>query len=162
LGLATDQGDLGFVDVLERMGCLVTRAGADIEVTGPERLRGIDLDLHGMSDMTMTLAAIAPFAESPVIIRNVAHIRGQECDRLAASAAELRRLGAEVEEWADGLAIQPSTVHGGIIHTYDDHRMAMAFALPGLVVPGVMIENPACVAKTFPDYFMRLEGLRRA
>jgi 3-phosphoshikimate 1-carboxyvinyltransferase len=160
LHLATDQGDLGFVDVLERMGCLVTRAGADIEVTGPERLRGIDIDLHGMSDMTMTLAAIAPFAESPVTIRNVAHIREQECDRLAASAAELRRLGAQVEEWPDGLAIQPSTLHGASIHTYGDHRMAMAFALPGLVVPGVVIENPACVAKTFPDYFACLEGLR--
>ena len=160
LALATDQGDLGFVEVLERMGCAVTRAGADIEITGPERLRGIDIDLHGMSDMTMTLAAIAPFAESPVIIRNVAHIREQECDRLAASAAELRRLGAEVEEWTDGLAIQPSTLHGASIRTYDDHRMAMAFALPGLVVPGVVVENPACVAKTFPDYFARLEALR--
>ncbi|HXT35279.1 MAG TPA: 3-phosphoshikimate 1-carboxyvinyltransferase, partial [Chloroflexota bacterium] len=161
LALATDQGDLGFVEVLERMGCAVTRAGADIEVTRPERLHGIDIDLHGMSDLTMTLAAIAPFAESPVIIRNVAHIREQECDRLAASAAELRRLGAEVEEWVDGLAIQPSTLHGASIHTYDDHRMAMAFALPGLVVPGVVIENPACVAKTFPDYFACLEALSR-
>jgi len=161
LALATDQGDLGFVEVLERMGCVVARAGADIEVTGPERLRGIEIDLNGMSDMTMTLAAIAPFADSPVIIRNVAHIREQECDRLAATAAELRRLGAEVEEWADGLAIQPAALHGATIHTYDDHRIAMAFALPGLVVPGVRIANPACVAKTFPDYFTRLESLRR-
>ena len=108
----------------------------------------------------MTLAAIAPFADGPVIIRNVGHIRVKESDRLAATAAELRRLGAQVEEWTDGLAIQPSTLHGARIHTYDDHRMAMAFALPGLLIPGVEIEDPGCVAKTFPDYFSRLESLR--
>ena len=113
LGLAVDQGDLGFVDVLERMGCRVRRDGMDVEVSGPAQLHGIDLDLNAMSDMTMTLAAIAPFADGPVIIRNVGHIREQESDRLAATATELRRLGAKVEEWADGLAIQPSTVHGG-------------------------------------------------
>jgi 3-phosphoshikimate 1-carboxyvinyltransferase len=160
LGLAVEQGDLGFLEVLERMGCRVRREGTDIEVTGPERLSGIDLDLNAMSDMTMTLAAIAPFADGPVIIRNVGHIREQESDRLAATAAELRRLGAQVDEWADGLAIKPSALHGANVHTYDDHRMAMAFALPGLVVPGVRIENPGCVAKTFPDYFARLESLR--
>jgi 3-phosphoshikimate 1-carboxyvinyltransferase len=160
LGLAAEQGDLGFVDVLERMGCTVRRDGMDIEVTGPSRLQGIDIDLNGLSDLTMTLAAIAPFADGPVIIRNVGHIREKESDRLAATAAELRRLGAQVEEWADGLAIQPSTLHGASIHTYDDHRMAMAFALPGLVIPGVLIEDPECVAKTFPDYFACLESLR--
>ncbi len=160
LGLAVEQGDLGFVDILERMGCTVRREGADIEVTGPDRLRGIDLDLNGLSDLTMTLAAIAPFASGPVIIRNIAHIREKESDRLAATATELRRLGAQVEEWPDGLAIQPSALHGASIHTYDDHRMAMAFALPGLLVPGVLIEDQGCVAKTFPDYFIRLESLR--
>lgn len=159
LGLATDQGDLGFVAVLERMGCLVHREGADIELTGPDQLRGIDLDLNAMSDMTMTLAAIAPFAAEPVIIRDVGHIREQESDRLTATATELRRLGAQVEEWADGLAIHPSTIHGARVQTYDDHRMAMAFALPGLIVPGVVIENPGCVAKTFPGYFASLERL---
>jgi 3-phosphoshikimate 1-carboxyvinyltransferase len=130
LGLATEQGDLGFAAVLERMGCQVRREGADIELRGPEQLAGIDLDLNDMSDMTMTLAAIAPFASSPVTIRNVAHIRVQETDRLAATSAELRRLGARVEERADGLTIYPSAVHGASVQTYDDHRMAMAWRLP--------------------------------
>jgi 3-phosphoshikimate 1-carboxyvinyltransferase len=157
LALATDQGDLGFADVLAGMGCTVRRDGADIELTGPDELAGIDLDMNSMSDMTMTLAAIAPFARDVVTIRNVGHIRVQETDRLAATVAELRRLGARVEEWQDGLAIHPSALHGERVRTYDDHRMAMAFAVTGLRVPGVVIENPACVGKTFPDYFARLE-----
>jgi 3-phosphoshikimate 1-carboxyvinyltransferase len=157
LALATDQGDLGLLHVLERMGCKVVVDGPDVELSGPAQLDGIDLDLNAMSDMTMTLAAIAPFAREPVVIRNVGHIREQETDRLAATVAELRRLGARVDELPDGLKIYPSALHPALVHTYDDHRMAMAFSIPGLVVSGIEIENPGCVAKTFPDYFACLE-----
>jgi 3-phosphoshikimate 1-carboxyvinyltransferase len=157
LALATDQGDLGLLHVFERMRCQVSVQGNDVELTGPAQFDGIDLDLNGMSDMTMTLAAIAPFARGPVVIRNVAHIREQETDRLAATVAELRRLGARVDERADGLTVYPSALRAAVVQTYDDHRMAMAFAIPGLLVPGIEIENPGCVAKTFPDYFARLE-----
>ena len=158
LGAATDQGDLGFVDVLASMGCRVVRDGMDIELHGPGRLSGIDLDMNAMSDMTLTLAAIAPFADGPVTIRNVAHIRHQETDRIAAVVAELRRLGVTVEERPDGLTINPGPMHGATLRTYDDHRIAMAFAITGLRVPGVVLEDPDCVAKTFPDYFARLEA----
>jgi 3-phosphoshikimate 1-carboxyvinyltransferase len=158
LSLAAEQGDLGFVDVLARMGCTVRYDGADVELTGPDELSEIDLDLNGMSDMTMTLAAIAPFARGPVTIRNVAHIRVQETDRLAATVSELRRLGARVEERSDGLTVFPSSLHGATVRTYNDHRMAMAFAVVGLRVEEVIIDNPGCVSKTFPDYFTRLEA----
>jgi len=158
LAAATDQGDLGFVDVLAAMGCRVLREGTDVELHGPQRLSGIDLDMNAMSDMTLTLAAIAPFTDGPVTIRNVAHIRHQETDRITAAVAELRRLGAAVEERPDGLTIHPGPLHGATLRTYDDHRVAMAFAITGLRVPGVALEGPGCVAKTFPDYFARLEA----
>jgi 3-phosphoshikimate 1-carboxyvinyltransferase len=158
LALATNQGDLRLLDVFERMGCTIKTVGNDVELTGPEKLNGIDIDLNAMSDMTMTIAAIAPYASGPVIIRNVAHIRVKETDRLAATIVELRRLGADVEELADGLAICPSPLHGGVVQTYDDHRMAMAFAVPGLLTEGIAIENPSCVAKTFPDFFTTFDA----
>lgn len=158
LARAQEQGDLGLLQVFERMGCKVETIANDVQLTGPEQLEGIDLDLNAMSDMTMTLAAIAPFARGPVAIRNVAHIRHQETDRLAATVAELRRLGAHVEERADGLTVYPSRLHAAQVQTYDDHRLAMAFAITGLKVPGVTIQNPGCVAKTFPDFFKRLEA----
>jgi 3-phosphoshikimate 1-carboxyvinyltransferase len=160
LGSASSQGDLGFVEVLEEMGC-EAEIGVDyVEVRGPERLRGIEVDMNGISDTMITLAAIAPFASSPTTIKNVAHTRAQETDRIAAVARELTRLGAEVEERPDGLKITPGPVGPGTVHTYDDHRIAMAFSLLGLVVPGIRIQNPSCVTKTLPDYFQRLEALR--
>jgi 3-phosphoshikimate 1-carboxyvinyltransferase len=130
-----------------------------VEVRGPTRLRGVDVDLNPMSDMTMTLAAIAPFAEGAVGIRNVAHIRRQESDRLSAVATELRRLGQEVREFEDGLEIIPRPVRPAVVETYGDHRIAMAFAVAGLRVDGMAITDPDCVAKTFPDFFDRLETL---
>jgi 3-phosphoshikimate 1-carboxyvinyltransferase len=163
-GLCLDslQGDVRFaVDVLGEMGAAYPEEGNALTVIGPPRLGGIDADLNAMSDTAPTLAAIAPFASGPVRIRNVAHLRWQESDRLRAVATELARLGARVRELDDGLVIEPSTLHGADVHTYDDHRIAMAFALVGLKVPGVRIEDPGCVAKTFPDYFERLELLRR-
>jgi 3-phosphoshikimate 1-carboxyvinyltransferase len=160
-GLTKDsiQGDVRFVDVLERMGCRVERQTAGITVHGGP-LRGIDVDMNDISDTVMTLGAVALFADGPTTIRNVAHIRHKETDRLAALAAELRRVGAEVEELPDGLRITPRPLHGAEIETYNDHRMAMSMALVGLKVPGVVIKDPGCVAKTYPDFFSDLERLR--
>ncbi len=153
------QGDVRFVDVLEQMGCRVEREPASTIVHGAP-LHGIDIDMNDISDTVMTLAAVACFAEGPTTIRNVAHIRHKETDRLAALATELRRLGAEVDEFADGLTITPQPLHGAEVETYNDHRMAMSLALIGLRVPGVVIKNPGCVAKTYPGFFRDLEALR--
>ena len=160
-GLTTQslQGDVRFVDVLERMGARIERETTRIGVHGAPLL-GIDIDMNDISDTVMTLAAVACFAEGPTTIRNVAHIRHKETDRLAALATELRRLGAEVAEFADGLTITPKPLHGAEVETYNDHRMAMSLALIGLRVPGVVIKNPGCVAKTYPAFFRDLEALR--
>jgi 3-phosphoshikimate 1-carboxyvinyltransferase len=156
LGTRSLQGDARFVDVLESMGCRVERAPDSLTVEGPARLRGVEVDMNAISDTALTLAAIAPFAAAPVAIRNVAHMRHQECDRLAAGAENLRRLGVTVEELPDGWLIRPGAPHGAELETYDDHRVAMAFAVTGLRVPGVRLRAPGCVAKTFPDFFRRL------
>ena len=155
------QGDVQFAALLERMGATVTWEADAITVAGPAQLGGIDADLNAISDTAPTLAVLAPFASAPVHIRNVAHLRWQESDRLRAVATELARLGAVVQERPDGLSVWPSPLHAARIATYDDHRIAMAFALVGLRVPGVEIADPGCVAKTFPDFFARLETLRR-
>jgi 3-phosphoshikimate 1-carboxyvinyltransferase len=153
------QGDIDFLDVLKRMGCRIDeRAGALGILGGP--LRGIDVDMNDISDTVMTLGAVACFAEGPTTIRNVGHIRHKETDRLAALAAELCRVGATVEEHDDGLTIIPGPLHGAEIETYNDHRMAMSLALVGLKVPGIVIKNPGCVAKTYPRFFEDLERLR--
>ena len=160
-GLAADssQGDIACVEVLRQMGCDVREEADGITVAGPERLRGVELDLNAVSDLTPTFAAIAPFADAPVTIRNVAHIRVQETDRIAALTTELRRLGATVEERPDGLRIEPSRLAPAAVRTYEDHRMAMAFAVTGLRVPGLTILEPGCAAKTFPDFFERFGAL---
>lgn len=160
LGASALQGDARFVDVLEEMGCQVVRGEDFLEVSGSGKLRGIEADLTNMSDQTMTLAAIAPFADGPTCIRGVAHIRHHESDRIAATATELRRVGQEVEERDDGLVIMPRPVRQALVQAHDDHRIAMAFAVIGLRAPGITIADPGCVAKTFPDFFERLEGLR--
>ncbi|HMF12619.1 MAG TPA: 3-phosphoshikimate 1-carboxyvinyltransferase, partial [Gemmataceae bacterium] len=153
------QGDVCFVDVLGDMGCRVERCSSGITVHG-RPLRGIDVNMNAISDTVMTLAAVACFADGSTTIRNVAHVRHKETDRIAALATELRKLGAEVEEFADGLTITPKPLHGASIETYNDHRMAMSTSLVGLKVPGVVIQNPGCVAKTYPDFFADLEKLR--
>jgi 3-phosphoshikimate 1-carboxyvinyltransferase len=160
LGRGAVQGDLAFVDVLERMGCTIERGADAITVHGPAQLRGVDADMGDISDTAQTLAAIAPFASGPVTMRGLAHARLKETDRVAAVAAELRKLGGQVEERPDGLTIHPSALHAGTVATYDDHRMAMSFALIGLRVPGIRIADPGCVAKTFPDFFERFEAMR--
>jgi len=158
LGRESTQGDLRFVDVLAAMGASVTIADDYVEVTGPPAgaLNGVDLDLNAISDTAQTLAAIAPFAAGPTTIRGVEHARLKETDRVAALATELRRLGQDVEERPDGLTIQPRPIVPADVQTYDDHRMAMSFAVTALRAPGVRILDPGCVAKTFPDFFARL------
>mgnify|MGYP001586495329 CR=1 FL=1 len=153
------QGDVCFVDVLFRMGCHVLNDDLALQVRGWP-LHGIDIDMNDISDTVMTLGAVACFAEGPTTIRNVAHIRHKETDRLAALVTELRRVGAEVDEFADGLTIHPRPLHGAEIETYNDHRMAMSMALIGLKVPGIVIKNPGCVAKTYPRFWEDLEKLR--
>lgn len=158
LGERSRQGDVHFVELLQRMGCTVIREPDAITVIGRRPLRGIEADMNAISDTVPTLAALAPLAEGPVVIRNVQHIRYKETDRIAAVATELRRLGLAVDEFADGLAIYPGSVRPAVIRTYQDHRMAMSFAVLGCAVPGIVIDDPGCVAKTFPDFFERLEA----
>ncbi|MFO0805786.1 MAG: 3-phosphoshikimate 1-carboxyvinyltransferase [Gemmataceae bacterium] len=153
------QGDVRFVDVLQQMGCRVEVCDAGITVHG-KPLRGVCVDMNDISDTVMTLGAVACFAEGPTIIRNVGHIRHKETDRIAALATELRKLGAEVEERDDGLTITPRPLTGCAVDTYNDHRMAMSLALVGLKVPGVVIRNPGCVAKTYPGFWQDWEKLR--
>ncbi|MGI9595770.1 MAG: 3-phosphoshikimate 1-carboxyvinyltransferase [Acidimicrobiales bacterium] len=160
LGRDTVQGDLGFVDVLAAMGAEV-RSGPDwTEVQGPETLSGVTVDMADISDTAQTLAVVASFANSPTEITGIGFIRHKETDRIGAAVAELQRLGIGAAETEDGMIIQPGRPRPGRVETYDDHRMAMSFALLGLRHPGIEIDNPGCVAKTFPDYFDVLERLR--
>jgi 3-phosphoshikimate 1-carboxyvinyltransferase len=161
LGTRSVQGDIAFVDVLEHMGCRVERTADATTVTGGA-LRGVDVDMNAISDTVMTLAVVALFASGFTRIRNVAHIRHKETDRIAALASELRKLGATVEEQPDGLLIVPP--EGGKLTpaqlaTYDDHRMAMSFALVGIKAGGVTILDPGCVAKTYPGFWDDLARL---
>jgi 3-phosphoshikimate 1-carboxyvinyltransferase len=164
LGSSSIQGDMAFVNILEQMGSEIVREPLHTTVRG-RPLRGVDVDMNAISDTVMTLAVTALFARGVTRIRNVAHIRHKESDRIAAVAAELRKLGAGVEEFPDGLAINPPALdrlHGARIDTYDDHRIAMSFGLAGLRIPGVTILDPGCVAKTYPGFWSDLERLRRA
>ena len=161
LGADSAQGDLDFVDVLTAMGCTVQKAADHVTVSGPPKLRGVDVDMGSFSDTFMTLAALAPFAEGPTRIRGIAHTRLQETDRVSATAEELRKLGVSVAESHDSLRIDPGPMRGATIDPHDDHRIAMSFALMGLRLPGVAIDNPECVAKTFPDFFTRLAEVVR-
>jgi 3-phosphoshikimate 1-carboxyvinyltransferase len=152
LSAASLQGDVALVECLEKMGCEVRRSADSISVRGPA-LHGIDIDMNAISDTVQTLAVVAAFAEGPTIIRNVGHIRHKETDRITALAAELRKLGVEVVEHADGLTIQPRSLSAATIQTYNDHRMAMSFAVAGVRIPGIRIQNPRCVEKTYPRFF---------
>ncbi len=152
------QGDVAFCECLRTMGCEVRYDADSITVTG-KALRGIDVDMNAISDTVQTLAAVALFAEGPTRVTGVAHIRQKETDRISALVSELRKLGAEVEEFPDGLCITPGSLHGAEIETYDDHRMAMSLALVGLQTPGVVIRDPGCTAKTYPEFFRDLAKL---
>ncbi len=159
LSTNSSQGDVQFVHVLEQMGCHVSVLDAGITVQGPHRLKGIDVDMKDISDTALTLAAIAPFADGKVVIRNIEHTRWQETDRIHAMVTELRKLGVDVVEHQDGLEISPSPITPAAIDTYNDHRVAMAFSLIGLKVSGIQIKDSNCVSKTFPDYFDVLQVL---
>ena len=160
LGTTSPQGDLRFAGVLRDMGCSVEISPDFVEVQGPHRLRGVEVDMNAFSDTMITLSAIAPFASSPTTINNVGHTRLQESDRLSVVASELGRLGIETQTTPSSIRIIPRTIRPGIIETYGDHRMAMSFTVTGLAAPGVWIRDPGCVTKTFPGYFGLLESLR--
>jgi 3-phosphoshikimate 1-carboxyvinyltransferase len=152
------QGDVRFAEVLGQMGCAVEWGPDALTVRGGP-LRGVDVDLNDISDTAQTLAAVAPFADGPTRIRGVEHMRHKETDRVDALVTELRRLGLKAEEHADGLTIHPAPMRPATIETYNDHRMAMSFAVLGLRQPGVRIANPGCTAKTYPRFFADLDRL---
>ncbi|MDQ5850367.1 MAG: 3-phosphoshikimate 1-carboxyvinyltransferase, partial [Pseudomonadota bacterium] len=162
VGLDSIQGDVRFAEVLERMGAKVSFGPDWMEVSGAKILQPIDMDLNHIPDAAMTAAVAALFAAGTSTLRNIGSWRVKETDRIAAMATELRKLGAEVEEGADFLRITPKKLKPNVsIHTYDDHRMAMSFSLIALGGVPVRINDPACVAKTFPGYFEALQGIAR-
>ncbi|MCP4003200.1 MAG: 3-phosphoshikimate 1-carboxyvinyltransferase [bacterium] len=151
------QSDVRFVEVLGRMGCSVERDSRWMSVRGPKYLHGVDVDLNALPDSALTLGVVACFARGQTRIRNVWNLRIKETDRMAALKTELQKLGASVEVTETDIVIDPpKEVTAARIATYEDHRMAMSFAVAGLAVEGVVIEDPDCVAKTFPDFFDRL------
>ncbi len=158
---ATTQGDIKFIDVLEQMGCHVKEERDGVVVTGVTcgQLRGVHVDMSDFSDQTMTLAAVAPFADSETVIDGVGHIRGQESDRIHGIVTELARMGIRCEERPDGITVHPGEVRPAVVNTYEDHRMAMAFSLVGCRVKGIVIDNPGCCRKTFENYFELLTSL---
>ena len=149
------QGDVGFVKCLEQMGCTVVWGDNEIAVKGPAK-HGIDVDMSDLSDTVQTLAAVAVFVSGTTTVRNVAHNRVKETDRIGNLAIELRKFGVTVDEHQDGLSIHPGELNGADIETYDDHRMAMSLALVGLRQAGVKIHDPGCVSKTYPNFFADL------
>ena len=159
LGSRSAQGDLGLLDVLARMGCDVTVEADAITVRGPAQLRGVDADFTRMGDVATTLMAIAPFADGPVTVRGIAQTHFEESDRPVAAATELRRMGLRVDSTWDSVTIHPGRPQPCEVQTYDDHRIAMSFAVTGLRAPGIRIVDPACVAKTFPRFFEVLRSL---
>ncbi len=155
------QGDMKFLDVLKVLGCKVEEKENGIQVTGPKDgvYEGIDVNMNDFSDQTMTMAAVAAYATTPTIIRNVGHIRLQECNRMAAIVNELTRVGIHCEEEGDNIKITPTQVKPAVIETYEDHRIAMAFSLLGLKSEGIVIADPDCCKKTFEEYFEVLDAL---
>jgi 3-phosphoshikimate 1-carboxyvinyltransferase len=157
------QGDAVFVALLARMGCQVNKTGDGLTVSGPEELKGITIDMGDMPDVVPTLAVVASQAKGRTTIKNIAHLRIKECDRLHVMAVELAKMGAKVQELDDTLIIEgkdpDSPMHGAEINTYNDHRIAMSFAVAGLVVPGVKVLGEDCVAKSFPDFWERFQLL---
>ncbi|MFQ9515619.1 MAG: 3-phosphoshikimate 1-carboxyvinyltransferase [Eubacterium sp.] len=159
------QGDIKFLQVLEKMGCKETDTdnGIEIDASGLTDYEGIEIDMSDFSDQALTMAVVAAFAKSDTRIKNIGHIRGQESDRVQVIVTELNRLGCEAsiieENGTTDVVIKPGKLHGTDIETYDDHRVAMSFAMAGLVVDGVIIKNPMCCKKTFENYFDVLDGI---
>jgi 3-phosphoshikimate 1-carboxyvinyltransferase len=162
VGRASIQGDVRFTEVLEAMGAQVSMGEDWIEAQGQAPLRAFDLDLNHIPDAAMTAAALALFADGPCVVRNIASWRVKETDRIAAMAAELGKLGAGIEAGADFLKVTPRKLASGVaLDTYDDHRMAMSLSLAALGGVRVRINDPGCVAKTFPGYFKAFAGIAR-
>ena len=157
------QGDVALLRTFEKMGCSAEDTPEGIRLTGPAqgRLHGIDIDMSSFSDQALTMAAIAPFADSPTFIRGIGHIRLQESDRMAAIVENLSRMGIHAAIQGNDIYIEPGTPHAATIETYDDHRVAMAFSLTGLRTPGIIISNPLCCRKTFENYFDVLDAICR-
>jgi 3-phosphoshikimate 1-carboxyvinyltransferase len=156
------QGDVAFADILVSMGCSVKKDSGGITVQGPSRgmLKAIEVDMGRWPDVVPTLAVVAAFAQGTTVIKNVAHLRIKETDRLKAVAQELSKTGTSVKELEDGLIIEGARdMHGSTIDTYDDHRIAMAFAVAGLRVPGIMIKDPVCVQKSFPSFWQHWQKI---
>jgi 3-phosphoshikimate 1-carboxyvinyltransferase len=162
LGTRSLQGDRKLAHILARMGSTLREAEDFTELVGPTRgaLRGVEVDMADLSDVAQTLAVVAPFASTPTRVTGIGFIRKKETDRVGAVVRELSKLGVRAEEEADGFVVHPGAPRSGAVDTYDDHRMAMSFALLGLVSPGIVINDPGCVSKTFPRYFDVLETLR--
>ena len=158
LSLVSSQGDAAFPRVLERLGCTVSESPQGLTLHGGP-LQGITVDMAAMPDLVPTLAVLAAFARGETVITGVAHLRHKESDRLAAVATELTKLGIEARETEDGLLIRGGTPKGAVIETYNDHRIAMSFAVAGLKAPGLVITDPDCVAKSFPDFWDFFERL---
>lgn len=153
------QGDVQFIKVLERMGCSIDVGQSGVELRGGA-LRGIEVDMNWMPDLVPTLAVVAAFAEGSTHITNIANLRIKECDRIDAMETELRKMGVGAESTADTLTIHGGPSHGAEIDTYNDHRIAMSFAVAGLRTSGVVVRNPGCVAKSFPTFWQVFDGLR--
>ncbi|MDF1603701.1 3-phosphoshikimate 1-carboxyvinyltransferase [Nocardioides sp. YIM 152315] len=158
---STTQAGDALREILTTMGCEVELADEGLRVTGSGTLLGIDIDLHDVGELTPAVAALCALAEAPSHLRGIGHIRGHETDRIAALATELTALGADVTEHADGLTIEPTALHGGVFHTYADHRMAHAAVIIGAAVDDVLVENVATTGKTFPDFAGFWSGLIR-
>jgi 3-phosphoshikimate 1-carboxyvinyltransferase len=160
LGVKADsaQGDLRFVDLLRSMGCRVSKTSDGIAVAGGS-LSAIEADLADMPDQVPTLAVVAAFAAGTTVIKNVAHLRSKESDRLTATVTELKKMGIDATCTANALVVKGGKPKGTIIDTYNDHRIAMSFAIAGLNVPGVCIRNEGCVEKSFPAFWQVFEGL---
>ncbi len=155
----TAQGDRGFLNILEAMGCRVRYGDTDVEVAGGP-LHGVNVDMQTMPDSVQTLVVVAAFAKGTTRIAQVGHLRHKETDRLAALRQELGKIGIQAAIDGGSLAVEGGSPRGAEIETYKDHRMAMAFAVAGLRVPGITIRDPDCVNKSFPGFWTLLEGLR--
>jgi 3-phosphoshikimate 1-carboxyvinyltransferase len=159
LGRDSLQGDIQFVEVLAEMGCRISQTATTTTVERMGELRGIDVDMADMSDQASTLAAVAVFADSPTRLRGIGFIRAKESDRIGDVVRELGRCGIKADEEDDGYVVYPGPPTPAVIQTYEDHRMAMSFALLGLRASGIAIADPDCVAKTFPQYWDTLDRL---
>lgn len=156
---SSHQPDAGFADVLGRMGCSVEPGPDGTRLARTGTLRGVDVSMHGMPDAVPALAAVALFAEGETRMREIGHLRYKESNRLEGFAGELRKLGADIAVGGDDMTIRPAPLRGGLLLCGDDHRLAMSFAVIGLRVPGVRIDDPACVRKSFPAFWEELDRL---